>query len=227
MTLNKQKIVDLFKWRKTLVQSYEIIKNAVKSSEKADLSDQGQLDLFSAGLEVEKTLPKLIEYEGGVDLMEMVDLETEYMGLPITYEPLNGLDMYVDIYCTHSVYEVLELTDKTENIIILDRVVIIEYKISQKGNKYCKLFLSQMGETYIYLWGQQFRDLISRIFTNEIYLLSITFNIPTKDFDRYSYVCNYIQNIKDVEIEEEYNRIYNNCKVEELDKHWMIKNRKL
>lgn len=223
--MTKAEVENIYRWRKTLVQNFDNIIKASKSSKKADLSSQGQLDLFSMGMEDVKTNPKLIEYDGVIDLMELVNVETELLGIPVLYDPLEEYSFYVDIYCTHTISEILELTDKTENIIIIDRLSRIEHKISAKGNKYCKLFFLQFGETYIYLWGNLYKDKISMMYVNEIYMIQLNFNTPTKEFDRYSHVCTHIKNVKDVDIDSEYKRLIKSLVItDELNENWMIKN---
>jgi len=68
--MTKAEVEDIYRWRKTLVQNFDSIIKASKSSKKADLSNQGQLDLFSMGMEDVKEDPKLIEYDGFIDLMD-------------------------------------------------------------------------------------------------------------------------------------------------------------
>jgi len=87
-------------YKKTLVQNFDSIIKASKSSKKADLSSQGQLDLFSMGLEDVKSNPKLIEYDGYIDLMDMVSMEEDLLGIPVTYNPLDDLQILIELYCT-------------------------------------------------------------------------------------------------------------------------------
>jgi len=224
--MNKTDAIEVYRWRQTLVDNYEAINKSIKSSNKADLSHQGQLSMFDIGLDDPKAEIKLKTHEGSINVMDYVNKETELLGIPVLYDPLQEYEFYFDIYCTHTPSEILELTEKTEKIVIIDRLSRIENRTSAKGNKYCKLFFSQMGETYIYLWGNLFKDKVNMLFINSILMVELTFNTPTKEFDRYSYVCTYIKNIKDVDIDEEYNRLINSCDVEELDEKWMLKYRR-
>lgn len=223
--MEKERAEQIYRWRRAIIDNFDKIKNAIKSSKKAE-SNPSQLSLFDAGLEVAKETPKIRISNDPVNIIEWVNKETEILGITVLYDPIDELYMYKELYCSHEVYDILELTEKTENIVILDRLVKIDHRISVKGNKYCKLFFYQLGETYIYLWGQNYRNHISSLFINECYLIQLTFNTPTKDFDRYSYVCTHIKNVKDVDINEEYNKLIKNSKYTEMDEHWMIKNRK-
>lgn len=226
--MNKQQIESIFRYRQTIIDNIDKIIGATKKSQKADLSAQGQLDLFSMGLEDCKSNPKLKLYDGHINLIEYVNKESELLGVPVLYDPIEDVSfMYYELYCTHNVYDILELTEQTENIVIIDRLVKIEHRTSKNGNNYCKLYFSQLGETYLYLWGQNYRNFVSSLFVNEIFIIRLTFNIPTKEFDRYNYVCTGIKNIKYVEIEEEYNRLINSLEIiDELDEEWMLVNKR-
>lgn len=227
--MDKKQIEKVFRWRKTLVNNFEKISGATKKSKKADLSGQGQLDLFSMGMDDCKSTPTLDEYTGYINLMELVDLETDLLGVPVTFEPLAQYWMFKELYCTHEVIDLLELTDDELGIIIMDRITLVDKRISQRGNDYCKIHLSQLGsENYCYLWGESYRKYIPQIFLNEIYLFQLQHKKGTKEFSQDSLIITHVKNIKDVDIDFEYNRLINSLEIiDELDEDWMIKNRKI
>ena len=111
-----------------------------------------------------------------------------------------------------------------------DKLELTNFSLDKLNAQVDKLSLSarfyQLGETYIYLWGQNYRSFVSSLFINECYLIQLTFNTPTKEFDRYSYVCTLIKNVKDVDINAEYDRLIKNSNYTEMNEHWMLKNRK-
>jgi DNA polymerase III alpha subunit len=226
--VNKQQIEATFRWRQTLVDNIEKIMGATKKSKKLDLSKTGQLDLFSMGLEDCKSNPKLNEYTGNIDLMEWVNIETDLLGVPITYEPLEDKWMYKELYCTHEVTDLFELTDDTKDIIVLDRITNIERRVSQSGNNYVKIHLSQLGtENYCYLWGRYYKEYIPKVFNQETYIFLIEYKKATPEFSKDSLIINGLKNIKDIEINEEYDRLIKSMNIDdELNESWQIKNKK-
>lgn len=225
--MNKKEAEAIFRWRQTLLDNFDSIKLAVKKSRKANALTGDQLDLFGAGLEVAKEFPKLIPYEGYISLIASVNKEVELLGVPVLYNPIDDYDMYKELYCTHNVVDLFDLTEDEEGIVVLDRVTEIDYRVSKRGNDYCKLFLSNLGqEYYVYLFGKFYRDYIQHIFKDEIYLFKLKYSTPTKDYNRDSISCEHLKNIKDVDIDTEYDRLLTISKPTEMNEPWMIKNRK-
>ena len=226
--MDKKQAIDVLKYRLTLLKNYDKIINSLKSSRKADLSGQGQLDMFSVGLEDPKENTKLVEYDGNVAHMDIVDIEKDLLGLTISYNPLDELIMYEDLYCTHKVTDLFSMNKTKHNIVIMDYIVNIDYKKSKKNNFYAQIQISNFNDKYfMYLFGDTFKENIHKLFIGESFLIQLSYQEPTPKFDRDSYVINSIKNIKDVEIDEEYNRIINNLKItSELKEDWMIKNKK-
>lgn len=226
--MSKENLENIIRWRNTLAsdETWDLLTGAIKSSRKANSVGEGQLDLFGAGLEVKKEYPKIEIQQGHVNLMEIVEKETELLGVPVLYNPIDDYDMYRDLFCTHSVTDLLEMTEPTHNIVILDRVTQIDYRVSQRGNNYCKFYISSLpGDTYIYLWGAAYRGLIPKLFRNGIYLFQLEYKVATPEFSKDSIVCHLLKHVDDVDIEAEYDRLIKNSTVSSLDEPWMLKNR--
>ena len=116
--------------------------------------------------------------------------------------------MYEELYCTHSVTDLLEVTEATKRMIVMDKIVDIEYRTSEYGNRYCKLYLSKLGsENYVYMWGKTYKDYIPMTFKKSTYLFDIEYEPATPEFSRNCLIVNNLKNIKDVSIEDEYHRL--------------------
>lgn len=226
--MDKRKIEKIFRWRKTLINNWDKITGAIKSSKKADLSSQGQLDLFSVGLEDVSTPLKLNKDNGHIDIMENVKNEIEVLGVPVLFNPIDDYVIHKELFCTHEVHDLLRFTEAYKGIIVLDRITSILYKSSQKsGNKYCKLFISELGEeNYLYLWGKNFSKYIPQIFIDNIYLIEVEYITPTPKFDMTAIAVTHIKNVKDVDVKSEIERLIFNSKTTEINEKWQLKNRK-
>ena len=100
--MNRLEAEDVFRRRQTIVDNLDKLINSSKKSKKAESkSSFGQMSLFDIGLDDCKEPPKMIECEGNIRLMDYVNLETEILGVPITYNPLDELWMYKELYCTN------------------------------------------------------------------------------------------------------------------------------
>jgi len=223
---SKKEAIEIFRRRQSLVNSLDKIIAVNKSSQKHSYND-GQLTLFDMGMDKAVTYPTIDLYEYDVDIMYWVNKETELLGIPITYDPLWEYDICNEIFCTHQVTDLLELTENTENIVVMDRITGIEYRISKKGNNYCKLHLSKLGNNnYIYLTGNAYLTHISQVFTNSIYLFQLNYKLPTKDYSKESISVTYMKNILYVDIDKEYDRLIDSLEiVDELNEEWQLKNR--
>jgi hypothetical protein len=225
--MNRSEAEEIFRGRKTIFDNVESLLDKVRKSSNYDLADQGQLDLFGAGLEVEKATLKA--YSGLIDVMEWVRHEMYSLGVPVTYTPLDELDMHKDLFCTHGVSDLFNFDKDMPNVVVADWITDITYHKSKKSGKpYAKIFTSLYGvDNYWYLWGRDYKELIPRVYVNEAYLFQISYRIGTPEFSRESINITYLNNVKDIDLEKEYKRAYNASKeVKMEDKPWMIKNRK-
>lgn len=219
-----QNAESIFRHRQTILDNLDKILSSAKGSKKSQSKNVGQLSLFG-DIEVEK--PKLVEYDGHISLMKWVNAETELLGVPITYEPLDEYGQLKELLCTHTASDLLEMVEDTDGIVIMDRVTLIDKRTSKNGNPYAKLYLSQFGsEKYCYLTGDNYKKYISLIYLNEIYLFLMKYRKPTKDFSIDSINIVHVKNVKDIDIDTEIanSRIVSE---EKLNEPWMIKNRQL
>lgn len=226
--MDKSEVERIFRWRKSLVNNFDKITGAIKSAAKADLSSEGQLDIFSMGMEDDIERPKIEMYDGPINLMEGLHLEVELLGLPVTYNPLDDLWMYEELYCTHKVVDLFEMNKNRTKIIVMDRITDIKTQPSKRGNLYSKIFLSNLGlNNYCFLFGDDLKNYISRIFIDQIYLIELEYKLPSPEFSKESIIIHHIKNIKDVDIEAEYERVIKTLKTTaETNEPWQIKNRK-
>jgi len=224
--MNKQQIEETFRWRKTLIKNYDKIIGAYKSSAKINESNKGQFSLFSIGMEDCKVTPKLEEHEGYIDIMQSVNEEAELIGVPIFYNPLDDCDMYKHLFATHEVYDLLDFDKDKSKIIVLDRIVkITSHKSKKSGSSYAKIYTSMLGvDEYWFLFGRAYSDLISKAYVNEIYLFELNYRIPTANYSKSSVNISYLKNIKDVDINSEYNRLVNLPTEGPINREWIEKN---
>ena len=225
--MDRSKIESIFRWRKTLVDNFDKIKSAKASSKKADLSSQGQLSMFDAGLEDVKEMPKLEEYSGAIHIMDWVRSEMSIVGTPYTYNSLDDLSMYKDLYCTNEVVDLFELTEDKSKIVVMDWITeITHHKSKDKGSPYVKIYTSLYGaDNYWFLWGKDYQSLIAKVYINEIYLFELNYRIPTKNYSKESINITHLNNIKDIDVNGEYERVYNLCKVNNINKKWIETNK--
>lgn len=208
--MTRSEAIITFRWRQTVIDNLDSIIGAVKSSQKADLSSQGQLDLFGAGLEVERKVG-LIPHKFDINVDAFVNAEIELIGLPVTYNPLDEYEMHQELFCTHDSTELLGLNAKTQNIIYLDRVVDIEHCYSKKGNRYGRLKLFNLGDNMdVFLFGSDYHEYVREVFKDQIYMFKLEFNVPTPKFDGYSTVCKYLKKADEVDLVGEYERLIKN-----------------
>lgn len=224
--MNKKEAEEVFRWRRTLVDNIEEIILATKKSSKYDLSSQGQMDLFGAGLEVEKK-KDLKEYSGYINIMDHVRDEMGLIGVPYTYNPLDGLDMYSNLYCTHDVTDILEFNENKSGVIVMDWITeITHHRSKEKGNPYVRIYTSLYGaDKYWFLWGKDYERLISKVFINEVYLFELNYRIPTIEYSKESINITHLNNVKDVDINSEYERVYDASKEIKIDKKWIEANK--
>lgn len=210
--MNKQQAELIYRNRRTILDNIDNVLNYQKKidklRDKSAKKNIGQLSLFDVEeVEIIKK-PELIESNSFINIEECVDRETELLGIPISYNSLDDLWIYEELYCTHLVTDLLEVTEATKRMIVMDKIVDIEYRTSDAGNRYCKLYLSKLGsENYCYMWGKTYRDYIPMTFKKQIYLFDIEYKPATKEFSRNCLIVNHLKNIKDVDIDEEYNRL--------------------
>lgn len=223
--MNKNEALEIYKWRRGLVDSFESITSAIKSSNDLAEKNVGQLDLYSEVIKVDKVYPKVKIPNYSINIIEEVNKEVELLGIPFTYDPIDDLQIYSDVYCSHNPVNLLELVEDTKDIVILGRISDIEYRKSKKsGNPYAKIRISSLPEEYyFYLTGKRYVNNIAKMFLLNHYLFRLTFSMPTKDYPYESISIERVDNILDLDIEGRIKELYNSCKVEELDEKWMIK----
>lgn len=225
--MNRTQVVKIFKFRKSILNNIDNILSKIKSSNNNDLSSQGQLDLFSQGLKVEKE-EEVPEYDGKINIMEFVDYEKELLGLPVTYNPLNDLEIFNEIYCNYKPEQLLNFDTNNDNITILDRIVDIEYQVSNNsGNRYAKIYISELSKNlFFYLNGERYKKFIAQLYINEFYLIKLNYSEPTKKFPRDSFSITKIKNIKDVNIESKIKELKEKrSKVQVMDRNWIETNK--
>lgn len=207
--MNKQEAINILKRRKGVFNSIDKLIKSTKKTKEEDKKNEDQLDLFSVGLEVEVVKPEIKPYEGNVDLIDLLKMETELLGFPVTWTPLDDIaDIYYDLFTTHAAYDILQITEETKGIIFIDYVVDIEHRVSKKGNKYAKIRTSMLnGDDYMFLFVEQFKTYIPQLFNYETYMIMIDYNEPNKDYSKHSLVIKHVKNIKDIDVDAEIERL--------------------
>lgn len=225
MTSNEAK--EILRYRITLLRNSERIFKAAKKSEKANEDIDGQLSMFNVGLEKEAPNIELEAYKGNVHEIDLVIMEKEVIGLPITFNPLDENQIYKDLYCTHEMNNLRTMLKTKEGIVVMDYITKINHRTSQRGNHYAQIITSELEEgNFFYLFGDMYKDNIRDLFINQIYLIELTYNQPSLTFDRDSFIIDRIKNVKDVQIDKEAKRLINNLKIEsELNEPWMLCNK--
>lgn len=205
----------------------EKIFSSVKKSKDKEEANQGQLDLFSIGLEDPKADLKLDPYHGAVNPIQEANLEAELIGLSISYDPLDDHQMCQELFCTHYPVDIFDITSSTNDIIIMDRVVDIYTGISKSGKKFYRLTLSKLGKDYqISIYGKKFVQYIKELFIDQIYLFQINYQEPSSKSPYASMNTVRLKNVKDVDVDGEYDRIMGLSDVSTMDEPWMFENRK-
>ena len=207
--MNKQEAKEIYYNRQSLVDSLDSIIEYGKAFQKNKNKQTAQLTLFDMGMEDKIEVPKIESKNTSVNLIEWYKLESQLLGIPITYDPLKELWMYEELYCTHTSEEVLKMNEHKKDIVIMDIITEIEYKISKNGNNYAKIYTQNLGETYLYLTGKAYQHLIFNVFKDQIYLFDLTYNPSAPSFSKESININFLKNINEVDIEGEYNAILN------------------
>ena len=202
----KDQAIQSFQNRQAIVNSLDNLIRYGQAFQKNKNKVTTQLSLFDIGLEDKTEKPK-IELKDNIDLIEWYKLESQLLGVPITYDPLKELWMYEELYCTHKPDDVLKMTEYQKDIVIMDIINEIEHRKSKSGNDYVKIYTQNLGETYLYLTGKAYQNLIFNVFKNQIYLFDLTYNPPTKDYSKDSININYLKNINDIDIDNEYNAL--------------------
>lgn len=222
--MNRKQAEEIFRGRKTIFDNVESLLDKVRKSSNYDLADQGQLDLFGAGLVVEKAT--LEAYSGPIDVMDWVRLEMDLIGIPVLYNPLEELDMYMDLFCTHSVHDLFNLDKDDSKIVVIDWITDITYhKSTKSGKPYARIYTNLYGvNNFWYLWGKSYKELIPRTYINETYMFQLNFTMPTPEFSRECINITHLKNIKDVDVESEYKRAYNASMEVKMDKDWIKTN---
>ena len=216
-----------FRFRQTIVDNLDTIIKQGKQMKKEKLNSNSQLSLFDDSnfdIEIDTSLPI---YKGKINKMKFAEKERELLGISITYNPLNDARIFEDIYCNHSPIDLLYLEKDEKNIVIMDYIIDIEHRTSKRGNSYAKIFISTLGrETYFYLFGENYKKFMPTIFRNKIYLFKLTYNTPSKRFNRNNIVIDNIKNIEYIDVYGKIDELIEALpKPNELEGSWRAKNR--
>lgn len=226
--MEKSEIEAILRYRYTIVDNLQDIINKIKKNKLNKNKNVAQLSLFDNDEFENYKDFKLKINNDNININKIAEIETELLGIPITYDPLNEYDFYKEIICTNEVTDILNFTSDINNIIIIDRITKIDCKISKTGNKYAKVHISKLPSLmYMYLTGKNFEKYIHYTFINNIYLFEVNYRTASPTFTVDSISISHLKHIEDVDINKFYNKMINSMKItSELNEPWMIKNRK-
>lgn len=225
--MKEKEVREIYRWRKTIVNNIDSILKKFKKSKENKEKNAGQMSLFDSVEEEIEIDTNIEEYDGYINMNECFLKEKELLGISVLYDPIKEAQMYKDLYCTHEAEDILKMNKNINGIIIIDIVTKVEETISQRGNRYAKVYISQLGSTYMFLFTNEYRKFISSIIVGDVHLIELNYSIPTVKFDRESISISRIKSLKYVDIEEKYNQVISNAKVTKLDEPWMLKNLKI
>ena len=155
-------------YRQKLVHNLDRIIGAAKKEK----SNAGQLSLFGEEDKAEVILDEPEDFNP----FAAAEKERDMIGFNLTYSPFDEFETIRCRYCNSQMTKVKEVGEDA-NCTMLVRVRDIEYRTSQFGNKYAKVvFGDETGEERLYVMGDLYKQRITELQVNAIYLLTVKFN---------------------------------------------------
>lgn len=185
-------ISKIFYERARIVQNLDKI---IKSSKKSK-SNSGQFSLFDmvdeASVEVQLDEPEAFSP------IEMAAAEKDALGFSMTYSPFEEYELVRCRYCDSNISDLQQDNEYIGNRTLLAEIRSIEYKVSQYGNNYAKIYWGdETGQERLYLSKATYRRLISKCFVGTIYLLTVTVK-EDRSIDVLNFMPANMVNTKDI-----------------------------
>ncbi len=178
-------IKPIYGFRKSIVNSCdEIIKDAKMKQKNSSI---GQLNLF---LEIEDGLTIIPQDLNAFEVTEMIERETESIGLSILYDEFSDYFLYEKVLCNISLSDLRSFNEDKSDMIFIGKLIEIRNMTSKKGNKYAKLKFSKQGNDNIfYLFGRNYEQFYDQLIKNKIYIIECFYSSKNSSYSIVNITC--------------------------------------